>query len=356
MKYSFAFLIALALGISCSYAASPVIPGYTTNGTNFIDVSPTTPLPVTGLGNAPAAPAAPTATQSFLMGCQYLATVPNYSDTWQGGVRCDQDGALIAYAPPLIISGNITTQNLNPGGAATAGSAVEISLDGRSQVTVQTVGTWTGTLVPQVTDDGVNWITQGSNPMLRESTGAYSQNIASAVQDIYNVDVAGHNKFRISASAAISGSVVATIVAGPGSSRVNIGYQPSVSVPTWGGGTLGAMANYGTSPGAVLVPGVNAYVTNPITISGLNYTNVTTITNLTVKAASGVFGGLTVNTVGNLSSVTIYDGLTCAGTKIGTFSTTAQTALTSINAATTTGLCVTNTGTTTPADITILWR
>ena len=37
---------------------------------------------------------------------------------------------------------------------------------------------------------------------------------------------------------------------------------PTVSVPTWAGGTLGAMANYGTSPGAVLVPGVNAFVTN----------------------------------------------------------------------------------------------
>jgi hypothetical protein len=31
---------------------------------------------------------------------------------------------------------------------------------------------------------------------------------------------------------------------------------------SWGGGTLGAMANYGTSPGAVLVPGVNAFITN----------------------------------------------------------------------------------------------
>ena len=29
-----------------------------------------------------------------------------------------------------------------------------------------------------------------------------------------------------------------------------------------GGGTLGSMANYGTSPGSVLVPGVNAFVTN----------------------------------------------------------------------------------------------
>lgn len=30
------------------------------------------------------------------------------------------------------------------------------------------------------------------------------------------------------------------------------------SITVWGGGTLGAMANFGTSPGAVLVPGMNA--------------------------------------------------------------------------------------------------
>lgn len=34
------------------------------------------------------------------------------------------------------------------------------------------------------------------------------------------------------------------------------------TVTSWGGGVLGAMANYGTSPGAVLAPGVNAFVTN----------------------------------------------------------------------------------------------
>jgi hypothetical protein len=45
---------------------------------------------------------------------------------------------------------------------------------------------------------------------------------------------------------------------------INSSHQLSTldSVATWGGGTLGAMANYGTSPGAVLVPGVNAFITN----------------------------------------------------------------------------------------------
>ena len=41
-----------------------------------------------------------------------------------------------------------------------------------------------------------------------------------------------------------------------------VGCSGSTAIVSWGGGTLGAMANYGTSPGAVLVPGVNANVTN----------------------------------------------------------------------------------------------
>jgi hypothetical protein len=34
------------------------------------------------------------------------------------------------------------------------------------------------------------------------------------------------------------------------------------------GSTLGALANYGTSPGAVLVPSVNAFITNTVPVSG----------------------------------------------------------------------------------------
>lgn len=45
------------------------------------------------------------------------------------------------------------------------------------------------------------------------------------------------------------------------STNVDGNCQSNVAVPSWAGGTLGAMANYGTSPGAVLVPGVNASVT-----------------------------------------------------------------------------------------------
>jgi hypothetical protein len=62
----------------------------------------------------------------------------------------------------------------------------------------------------------------------------------------------------------------------------------------WAGGVLGAMANYGTSPGAVLVPGVNAFVTNTIaaTVSG-----VSTAANQPSNAA---IGSTTSGQTGNL--------------------------------------------------------
>lgn len=56
---------------------------------------------------------------------------------------------------------------------------------------------------------------------------------------------------------------------GGGGGSVTQGTIPwVVGVTQWGGGTLGAMANYGTSPGAVLAPGVNAFITNSPAITG----------------------------------------------------------------------------------------
>lgn len=45
------------------------------------------------------------------------------------------------------------------------------------------------------------------------------------------------------------------------------GGSGSSAITSWGGGTLGAMANYGTTPGAVLVPGMNAFITNVPAVS-----------------------------------------------------------------------------------------
>jgi hypothetical protein len=55
-------------------------------------------------------------------------------------------------APDITQVGIISTQNLNPNsGVATAGSTVEADTDGRSCLTIQTVGVYTGALTVQGT-------------------------------------------------------------------------------------------------------------------------------------------------------------------------------------------------------------
>ncbi len=90
--------------------------------------------------------------------------------------------------------------------------------------------------------------------------------------------------------------------------------------------------------------------------SGQTYTNIPTSTNTIIKAAPGVFAGLIVNTPGTASTAKVYDNTTCTGTIIGTFSTVVQNALSQINAAALTGICVTTADGGGAANITVLWR
>jgi hypothetical protein len=84
----------------------------------------------------------------------------------------------------------------------------------------------------------------------------------------------------------------------------------TTTVSGWGGGTLGAMANYGTSPGAVLAPGVNAFVTNaasigtptPVTSSTYAFTmyhNASAAAG-SIKASSGNLYGLVLGNDGTI--------------------------------------------------------
>jgi hypothetical protein len=85
-----------------------------------------------------------------------------------------------------------------------------------------------------------------------------------------------------------------------------------VSVSTWANGTLGAMANYGTSPGAVLVPGVNANVTNTITATATLTPSTSSTVALSgyhaasaaagsIKASAGNLYGLSLGNSGNIA-------------------------------------------------------
>lgn len=67
-----------------------------------------------------------------------------------------------------------------------------------------------------------------------------------------------------------SGYLKVNVAAGAAAGCTGTTGTPCVTnVQNWGAGSgvLGAIANYGTSPGAVLVPGVNAFITNTPTVS-----------------------------------------------------------------------------------------
>lgn len=153
-----------------------------------------------------------------------------------------------AQVLPKIAVGTVSTQNLVAAGVATANSAVEIDTTGAGLAAVHVTGTYTasGGLSAQITLDGTTWITlTGATTFTRMSTGATSATIASGVQDIFQVNVLGARKARISpVSGAVTGTAKLTIQAVPLS---------AVATGSGGGGggaatvADGADANSGTT-------------------------------------------------------------------------------------------------------------
>lgn len=122
-------------------------------------------------------------------------------------------------------SGSITAQNTNLGGTASANSAVEITTNNKGTVTLQVTGTYTGSLVVQITTNGTDWITQsgGNTVLLRMSDGVLQDAVPSGMNDIWQIETNGHAKVRVTAPGAVTGTAVISLRAGQGSSQVNIG-------------------------------------------------------------------------------------------------------------------------------------
>lgn len=116
------------------------------------------------------------------------------------------------------VTGNITTQNLVPAGAATANSAVELDLGGGfNTVGIQVKGTYTGALSVQYTIDGTTWVTVGGtvvgNSIEDLSAGTAAATIASAAVGLRRIRSAGMGKVRVTALAAVTGTAVVSLVA-----------------------------------------------------------------------------------------------------------------------------------------------
>lgn len=90
----------------------------------------------------------------------------------------------------------------------------------------------------------------------------------------------------------------------------SISFTPSgtqnVNVSQYNGVALGSPSNYGTSPGAVSVPGVNAFVTNPVGYSSQYPSGATPLT----ATATGTTAATTATLAGTAGKTTYICGFT----------------------------------------------
>lgn len=204
-------------------------------------------------------------TPGAVVGGQYNATPPILTDKQYGTLQLDADSGLAAYAPDVSVTGSITTQNLNMAGAATAGSAVETYLDARGSITINVSGTWTGTLTPQVTTDGTTWITPSGAILLQEATGVYTATVASGATGIYNASANGHAKFRLTASAAVTGTAVVTVRT---TQPISFTTVSQVQYPTYDAAVAGLVPAAAATDIACLSAGAKRATAVHITLSG----------------------------------------------------------------------------------------
>lgn len=213
------------------------------------------------------------------------------------------------------VSGTITTQNLVPAGTATAASAVEIQTSGIDTVAIQTVGTYTGALTPQVTVDGSNWITLTGTPLLK-TDGVYSATIPSAIQGVFVMDVSGYQKARLSANAAVTGSVVVSLRGSSNNASVAISNPLPTGTNSIGTVVLGAPATATTTSITKAEDAIHATADSGVQMLGVRYETI-----LAAQAA-GDYSFINVDDLSKLvtkpysSQVNDLQGLTSAMTLV----------------------------------------
>jgi hypothetical protein len=158
-------------------------------------------------------------------------------------------------------SGNITIINSVPNGVATAGSAVEITLNGASSLSIQTTGSYTGALSIQLTNDGTRWETITTAGIVNTITGAYTNAIASAAVGLFQFECGNFLRARVTALAAVTGTATVTIKASNSTSLVTIDNALPTGTNSIGNiGTVGTVTTV-TALGSIntsVVPGVAA--------------------------------------------------------------------------------------------------
>jgi hypothetical protein len=249
----------------------------------------------------------------------------------------DANGNLPVVSLDTVISGNITILNSNLlTGTPTAGSFVALTdiINGAGCVAIQISGTWTGTLTAQTTIDDTNWISF-TKQLQDASTGLMAQNITSAQKGIWLVNIAAATSFRLTASAAMTGTAVVTMRltntvglvsvdnALPAGAAIigALTANQSTNQAQYGGATLGAATAAGTSGSGNIQPvqGVTNGVPQPVTgaSSGTAVTGTWTTTGgsgVAVSASVGTAGNVSISLHGTYSGIVNFEASDDAGT------------------------------------------
>lgn len=178
------------------------------------------------------------------MACAYNTAPPTLTNGQAGWVQCDSTGG-------LITSGG----GGGGGGAVTIADGADVAEGATTDAAATAGGTGTQAAKLRLMTTQLDTInTTLGTPF--QAGGALAANQSVNVSQINGVTPLMGNGATGTGSHRVTLSNDNTIPTGwPTAANQTI-------VNTWAGGVLGAMANYGTSPGAVLVPGVNAFVTN----------------------------------------------------------------------------------------------
>lgn len=215
---------------------------------------------------------------------------------------------LAAQSPTA--TGPISTQNLVPAGAATANSAVEVTVGNSSTASIQVTGTYTGALSIQTTTDGTTWVTNTDALTLKnKATGVTSATITSAATGVYIFACEGLTKFRVTGLAAVTGTATVTIKCVTGGSMVFL----AGSIPA-GAAAIGSVAQ-GAAGAAAWLSEIRTGTTNGSTTAVLNSAASTNAT--LVKSSAGIlYFAVATNTTASAKYVRFYN-LTTAPT-VGT--------------------------------------
>lgn len=175
---------------------------------------------------------------------------------------------------------------------------------------VNQAGTWT--VQPGNTANTTPWLVTGTGGTF-PVTGTFWQ----ATQPVSGTVTANAGtNLNTSALALETGGNLATL-AGAITSAVM-----QANAKNWAGTALGAPSNYGTSPGAVTVPGVNAFITNTVPVSGTFWQTTQPVSIATAPAlvaSSAIIGkvGIDQTTPGTTNGVQVNAALPAGTNTIG---------------------------------------